>query len=262
MLFIGAGVSMSVQWTEGGEAKRGPSWSELVDQAAIELGFSDPALLRVRGEPLQILEYFRIEKSSFQPLNNWLVTTMRPPDDAIRQSVILNEIVRMERCRLIYTTNYDDFLERAFRLGGRPHQSVAKEEDMLRSGAGTCEIVKFHGDLNHQDKMVLSEFDYQERLTLSTDMDYRLRADLLNRFCLFIGYSFSDWNVSYLFRLMNDQFSSLPRSDSGRRAAIIVADPSDFERKLFRKRNIEVLPVRGETITKDIAEILQGIRHD
>jgi len=85
--FIGAGVSMSVVWDQGGETKRGPSWKELVDQAARRLGFDDPELLRVRGTDLQILEYFKIKKhGEFASLTNWLFAEMRPPDDALKNS--------------------------------------------------------------------------------------------------------------------------------------------------------------------------------
>ena len=80
--FIGAGVSTSVHWTDGsGAHKRGPSWEELVNQAAKKLGFDDPRLLRVRGGDLQILEYFGIKRhGEFAGLANWLAREMNPPD--------------------------------------------------------------------------------------------------------------------------------------------------------------------------------------
>jgi hypothetical protein len=73
---------------------------------------------------------------------------------------------------------------------------------------------------------------------------------------LFIGYSFRDWNVSYLFRLINEQFGPLPQAPTGRRAYIAVPDPSDFEYTLFRARNIEVIPIRGDHMPGDIAALL------
>ena len=71
--FVGAGASMNVNWRGlDGRDLRGPSWDELVDQAARMLGVEEPELLRMRGSPLQILEYFRAKKGSFAPLTNWL----------------------------------------------------------------------------------------------------------------------------------------------------------------------------------------------
>jgi hypothetical protein len=258
--FVGAGASMSVAWSPD---KRGPSWKELVDQAAKKIGFDNPDLLRVRGTDLQILEYFRLKKhGSFTALTNWLVTEMSPPDEAIRLSRIHTELVELDRCRLFYTTNYDDFIERAFQLAGRSYRRIALEADIATShhDTGASDIVKFHGDLETPTRMVLSESDYERRLTLEDEMDHRFRSDLLGRVVLFIGYSFRDWNVSYLFTLINNRFKQLPGSPSGRRAYITVTDPSDFEYELFRGRNIEVIPISGKNQAAGIAELLEYLR--
>jgi len=123
-----------------------------------------------------------------------------------------------------------------------------------------CEVVKFHGDFEYPQYMVLSESDYEKRLTLETAMDYRLRSDLLGRVVLFLGYSFRDANVSYLFRRVNASFSKLPGSPTGRRAYITVTDPSDFEIELFRDRNIEVIAISGRDQTSDIASLLDEMK--
>ncbi|HXJ15538.1 MAG TPA: SIR2 family protein [Candidatus Limnocylindrales bacterium] len=260
--FIGAGVSMSVTWERDHVQKRGPSWTELVNEAGRRIGFDDPSLLRVRGTDLQILEYFRIkEHGSFYGLTNWLVTEMRPPNEALERSPIHAQLAQLRLCKLFYTTNYDDFIERSFALLGRKFRRVAIEAHMTTPEApDTCDIVKFHGDLESPEEMVLSERDYERRLKLDTVMDVRFRADLLARAVLFIGYSFRDWNVSYLFRLINENFKGLPESPSGRRAYITVADPSDFEVRLFRERNIEVIPISGRRQATDIAALLQEMR--
>jgi len=252
---------MSVAWDDAGQDRRGPSWRELVDEAARKIGFRKPTLLRFRGTDLQILEYFRIKQhDNFALLTNWLLTTMKPPDDALKASRIHEELAALQLCRLFYTTNFDDFIERAFRLHGRPCTVVVIEEHMGRSG-DSAEIIKFHGDFNHPTQMVISESHYEERLSLKSPMDYRLRADLLNRALLFIGYSFRDPNVSYLFSLINREFGrGLRDTSSGRRAFIIVAEPSDFEMQLFRARNIQVVPVSSGRMTEDVADLLKEIR--
>jgi hypothetical protein len=170
----------------------------------------------------------------------------------------------MENCSLFYTTNYDNFLERSFTLHGRRCKRVVTEADLGSRPFPTpnshCEVVKFHGDLDFPDEMVISESHYERRMKLETTMDFRLRSDVLGRALLFIGYGFRDWNVSYLFRLVNDQFKRLPESDSGRRAYIVVADPSDFEVRLFRSRNIGVIGIEGSDRTTGVTEILEAIR--
>ncbi|TKB75099.1 MAG: SIR2 family protein [Nitrospira sp.] len=251
---------MSVEWKVGSESKRGPSWEELVNQAARELGFGIPDLLRVRGTDIQILEYFKIKKAGeTQLLKNWLLRSMQPPDKALRLSPIHRELAKLKKCNLFYTTNFDDLIERAFDIHRRRYRSVAVESDMGNERS-ICEIIKFHGDLNHPSEMVLSESDYERRLSLSSAMDYRLRGDILGRVLLFMGYSFRDVNVSYLFRLITDQFKSLLGAQSGRRAYIVVPEPSDFEIELFGARNIAVIPVSSLNQTQNVADLLKALR--
>ena len=261
MPFVGAGVSMSVGWTNTDcERTRGPSWGELVGKATELLGFETPDLARVRGTDLQILEYFKRKKADqIAKLTNWLSKSMDPPDDALRASKIHKELALLEKCSLFYTTNFDNFLERSFDLNKRAHAVIAVEKQMGGASPG-CQVMKFHGDLDHPDQIVLTESDYERRLSLSAPMDYRLRADLLGRVLLFLGYSFRDPNVSYLFRLFTDHFREQKGTLKGKRAYIVVPDPSDFEYELFNARNIQVIPVTGGSIDDDIVTLLSEMR--
>ena len=226
--FIGAGASMAVQWVQDGGIKRGPSWAELVNEAVKLVGVGDPELLRLRGTDLQILEYLRDRLDTIQPLINWLHTNMQPEDAAIKNSVLHRELAALERCNLYYTTNYDNFLERSLQLAGRTVTRVASEHDLSELPTDV-QLVKFHGDFDRPETMVLSESDYERRMRLEGVLDLKLRSDVLGRALLFVGYSFRDANVAYLFRLMTDRFKDLPQSFAGKRAYIIYPNPSDFE---------------------------------
>jgi hypothetical protein len=258
--FVGAGASITVHWKgPDGKDRRGPSWRELVDQAAKKLGFDNAAMLRVRGSDLQILEYFGIKKhGEFASLASWLSREMNPSDGELKDSAIHKALAALDNCDKIYTTNYDDFLERAISLHGRGCNTVVVEADMGKPvPPGAVQVVKFHGDLDYPSHMVVSDRHYEERLRLNTPMDWRFQADLLGRVVLFIGYSFKDWNVAYLFRLINDTFNERQGSIKGTRAYITVADPSDFERELFHARNMEVIAIRGEHQTDDVVSLLE-----
>lgn len=250
--FVGAGVSMSV-------ASKGPSWSELVGQAALDLGFQNPDMARVRGTDLQILEYYKHKHSGqIAKITNWLVKRMDLQDEDLSKSLVLSSLADLDKCAVFYTTNYDDYLERALRLANRSVNVVAVESEM--GGANTdVEVVKFHGDWDHPSKIVLTESDYESRLRLEDPLDLRLRSDLLGRTLLFVGYSFRDPNVSYLFRLFTEG-RALDGGAPGPRAYIIVADPSDFEYTLFSSRGIDVVPVSGLDLTAETADVLQQLR--
>lgn len=258
--FVGAGASMSVSWKVRGTKKRGPSWGELVEEATRQLGFEDVDLARVRGTDLQILEYFKIKnQGETAKLTNWISREVNPPDSALRNSPIHSELAKLSQCRVFYTTNFDNFIERSFRLAGRPCAVVAVEAHMAE-GQEACQIVKFHGDLDYPGQIVLTESEYERRLKLETELDLRLRSDLLGRVVLFLGYSFRDPNVSYLFRLFSDQFWDRHGALVGCRAYIAVPDPSDFELELFEARRMSVISIDGSRITEEVATLLAEMR--
>lgn len=253
--FIGAGASMSVAWQDG--QKRGPSWREMVNKAAELIGADSAELLRVRGTDLQILEYFRIKQGSLAKLTNWLSNEFSAATDAdILQSPIHRALAELDLCSVLYTTNYDNFLERALIKSGRGVHVTASELSMGHDRS-LVEVVKFHGDFDNPDQMVLSESHYMNRMRLESPMDFKLRSDILGRAVLFIGYSFRDPNVDYIFHLVNQLFDQLPDSGSGKRAYIVLPDPSEFERVLFHNRNIEVIPVNSQDISARVADMLK-----
>jgi len=251
---------MAVNWEDGeGIIKRGPSWEELVDQAARLVGANEPALLRVRGSDLQILEYVKAKKDGMQPLINWLNKNMEPPDGALSSSKIHTALTALENCKLFYTTNYDNFLERALTLSNRDVITVSSEYELSQSLHEKTQVVKFHGDFNRPDAMVLTESDYDRRMMFEDALDFKMRSDVLGNVILFIGYSFNDANVAYLFRRLNDIFGELPQSFVGKRAYIAYSNPSDFERRLFHARNIEVISIDGNKREEDIVGLLEGM---
>lgn len=258
--FVGAGASMSMTWLspDGLNTLRGPSWTELVDEACRQLGYKDPELLRYRGTDLQILEFFEQKKGNFAPLTNWLVRRFDVTNEAIEASAVHIALSNLSESTKFYTTNYDDLLERALRLSGRMVKVVAGERDM-GSNDKLTEVVKFHGDFDNPAAMVFSEGHYYGRLRLDSPLDFKLRSDLLNRVALFVGYSFRDLNVGFLFNLLNEMLKTLPDSDTGKRAYIVVNNPSDFEYTLFKKRNIEIIPTYGDDRTATLAEILDEV---
>jgi SIR2-like domain len=257
--FVGAGASMSVSWGRD-QTLRGPAWEDMVNQASSILGSGEPELLRCRGSGLQILEYFKIMKGGFAPLTNWLsLQFSEATDDDILKSPIHSQLVQLDLCGVFYTTNYDDFIERALRKSGR-RTHITSSELNVSHDRSFVEVVKFHGDFNSPEQMVFSESQYMDRMRLESPMDFKLRADILGRAVLFIGYSFRDPNVNYVFHIVNRLFSDLPDSASGRRAYIVLPEPSEFERRLFHARNIEVIPINADAIAENTGAILHEMR--
>ena len=199
-------------------------------------------------------------RGGFAPLTNWLSTEFsHAKDEDILKCPIHRSLANLDRCRIFYTTNYDNFIERALTASGRTCHVTSSELNINHDRA-IEEVVKFHGDFNDPENMVFSESQYFERMRFENAMDFKLRSDILGRAVLFLGYSFNDPNVNYLFHLVNQIFKNLPDSYSGRRAYIVLPEPSEFERRLFHLRNIEFIPILAIEQSASLANLLDEMR--
>ncbi len=72
----------------------------------------------------------------------------------------------MDRCSLFYTTNYDSFVERSFSPFGGGHVVRLQSRGRWNARGDAAEIIKFHGDFDNPDVMVLTESDYEKRLVI------------------------------------------------------------------------------------------------
>ena len=105
----------------------------------------------------------------------------------------------------IYTTNYDHWLEAIYEARKRPYRKIVSITDLAHPRDDRTEIIKFHGDFDAEEQMVLTETSYFQRMAFEAPLDIRLRADSLARPVLFLGYSLQDVNIRYLlFRLQED----------------------------------------------------------
>jgi hypothetical protein len=123
-------------------------------------------------------------------------------------------LVRLaEHVPAIYTTNFDDLLERSFAAAGKGYQVVAEARDLHEwrfdevDGAFVPRfpIYKLHGSLDRPETLVLGESDFQRRAGLASHpIDLRFCSDVVGREVLLLGYSFSDPNVRWLWTKLRD----------------------------------------------------------
>jgi SIR2-like domain len=93
----------------------------------------------------------------------------------------------------VYTTNFDLLLEAAYAASGRPFRSLVGELQLpFHAGQTATSIVKMHGDLRHEEHIVLTRKDYDQFLDAYPVVATHLSAMLITRTPLFIGYSLTD----------------------------------------------------------------------
>lgn len=229
VLFVGAGVSRNLGL---------PSWNDLVKHLAQELDY-DPEIFATHGDYLALAEYFQLEKGTIGSLRSWMDRTWHSEID-IGRSDIHNLIVELD-FPIIYTTNYDTWLERAYAAHSKAYIKVANVGDIGKTRDGATQIVKFHGDLEDDASIVLTESSYFTRLDLESPLDIKLRSDLLGRSVLFIGYSLSDINIRYILFKLNRQWLSSPFSGARPKSFIFLSRPNPIQERLLTHRGIDAI---------------------
>ena len=188
VLFVGAGVSMSVGL---------PSWKKLTGHMLKGLRLDASVLDDADVTYQTIAECYRLEHGSLDELCEWMRQNWRVSRERIGRSDLHRLIVGLD-FPVIYTTNYDSNLEIAYEVYGKAYAKISQAKDLASAPAGTTQIIKYHGDFDHDDTLVLTETDYYNRLSFDSPLDVRFRSDALGATVLFIGYSMSDLNIRLL----------------------------------------------------------------
>jgi hypothetical protein len=234
ILFAGAGLSMAVGL---------PSWSELTAHMRAELEL-DEEDLRKETSYQTLAEYYRLTRGSIGPLRSWMDRTWSVAEEKVKESRVHDLVVELD-FPLIYTTNYDNNLEVAFRLKDRPYVKVANARDIASTVEGTPQIVKFHGDFEDDESLVLAETDYFDRLAFESPLDIKFRADALGRTLLFIGYSLSDLNIRLLLHRLWQIWRRSGRDKDRPRSYIFMPRPDPVQQAVLSQWGLTVLT--GET---------------
>lgn len=192
ILFAGAGLSMAVGL---------PSWRDLMEQMGAELGVDSDELAGFEPSFQTLAEYYRLRLGSIGPLRSWMDRKWTVSEKMVKESEVHKLIVELD-FPILYTTNFDRNLEAAFRAYGRDYVKVSNTRDIANLRDGLPQIIKFHGDFDDDQSLVLAESEYLERLNFDSPLDIKFRADALGRTILFVGYSMSDMNIRLvLYRL-------------------------------------------------------------
>lgn len=252
ILFVGGGISQNLGL---------PDFSELVRHIAGEMGFEDQAY-EIADYSI-VAEAYLARHGRLGALRSWMDTTWHPTTIDVTKSAIHNLIVDLG-FPIIYTTNYDRWLEAAFDARGKPYQKIASMADLAHVRPDATQIIKFHGDFEDDESLVLTETSYFQRMNFESPLDIRLRADCLASPILFLGYSLHDINTRFLlFRLQELWKNSV---DAGQRplSYIFMTRTNAAQEIVLRSRGVEPIVWEsddpGSTTEEFLRELDRAVR--
>ena len=200
--FIGAGFSKNLNL---------PTLDDLINIMAKDLQWS-PDILKLQGDFYQIAQFYYAHFNGISSLRSKLDNIFNSSEIDIEKSVIHSLLIKLN-APIIYTTNWDNWIENAYESARQRVQVIRSINEIINIKADVTQIVKFHGDFkNNDDDLVFTEESYFQRLNFESPLDI-LRADLLGKSVIFIGYNFNDINVRFLWyklvKLIEKSYSRL-----------------------------------------------------
>jgi hypothetical protein len=197
--FIGAGFSLNARMSNG---KVMPDWKDLTQQLAgmsgVDAMLGGPAVAsafeRQFGR-VQLIESIRkaLHPHDSEPGSAHFAFGQLPFDT-------------------IYTTNFDLLLESAFVALKKPFRSIVGELQMpFHGGSIISTIIKMHGDLRHEEHIVVTSQDYDRYLTDYPVIATHLSAQLITKTGLFIGYSLTDPDFTNIRRIIRSRLGKFER---------------------------------------------------
>jgi hypothetical protein len=180
-LFAGAGLSRPAGFVD---------WKTLLAQIVVELKL-DPQT----DDLVAAAQYHVNELGSRGRLNQILIDEFTKDALPTRN----HELIARLPINTIWTTNYDHLIEEAFRNEKKRIDVKHRQDQLAVTKPGhDVTLFKMHGDAELPAEAVLVREDYETYHQTRRLFSYRLQGDLVSKTFLFIGFSFTDPNMSYV----------------------------------------------------------------
>lgn len=113
---------------------------------------------------------------------------------------------------VIWTTNYDDLIEKAFDNVQKIVDVKSRNEHLSNTLANReCILYKMHGDKNNPNDAILIKDDYERYYKAHKQFLSALTGDLISKTFLFVGFSFQDPNLDYILSRIRVDYEENPR---------------------------------------------------
>lgn len=248
ILFVGAGVSKNINL---------PLFSELITEVAKMSGY-DPEVFKTLSNYQSLVEYYQIKRKGIGDLRSFMdVQWHKQNIDILDKTTIYKNIVELD-FPIIYTTNYDNWLERAFNHYQKEFVKIVGVKDFVEINNNATQIIKFHGDFSDDKSIVLTESSYFDRLDFSSPLDIKLQSDMLGMTILYIGYSLEDVNMRFLLYKLSKIWEK--HKDIRPKSYIFLTRPNEVEETILQSRGITPIVSDFDDPKQGLTDFLERLR--
>ncbi len=158
----------------------------------------------------------------------------------------------------VFTANYDDLLEEAFKQARVQRRPVITDGDipLMRRGGNVVNLVKLYGDLEQPKTVVLDRESYERFFTERPQMVKLLEVELARSTILYLGWSHQDPHFNLLFGQLLHHYGSMMRPGYAVMFGVTEAQRAELQRKGIHVIKLPAAGDRTATLAAWLAELL------
>lgn len=253
-IFAGAGLSVPSGCV---------NWKDLLREIAEELQLD----IDKESDLVTIAQYYYNKNGNNRTILNDIIknTFQTGKSPNINHSILASLPIS-----IYWTTNYDKLIERSLDNKGKIYDTKTCCANLTTTLKGREVVIyKMHGDVDHPEDSVLIRDDYELYHHNKAPFISALSGDLMTKTFLFIGFSFTDPNFSYICSQLRTNLKDNMREHYCFLKDLIESDFGDHNEYEYAKRKLSYFVddlkrfnIKTILIKKyeEITEILQSIR--
>lgn len=190
-VFLGAGMSKAAGFVD---------WRGLLADLAEELGLK----ISEENDLISVAQFHKNKNNNRNKINEKIVGEFTDNDVETEN----HRIIARLPFNTIWTTNYDDLIEDAHTKIGKKIDIKRNIDDLfINKGNRSNILYKMHGDKDQANDAVLLKEDYERYYYTHEPFISILNSELISKSFLFVGFSFTDPNVNYIFGRLTHRYS-------------------------------------------------------
>lgn len=194
-IFLGSGLSSLAGY---------PSWTALLQEEAKNIKLD---VARETNDLPTLAQYIENVKKR-KTLNDKIRNTFSNKKEITETHRILSSLPITQ----YWTTNYDALIEDTFEYRNIKSIVYSDERDLTKKqGDSKVFIFKMHGTYTNPNRAIITKTDYEKYFSTHEMFLAHFKTSLSAKTFLFIGYSFSDINISYVLSRIKNIYKAYRR---------------------------------------------------
>lgn len=190
-IFLGAGMSKAAGFVD---------WKGLLKDLATELGLK----IEDESDLISVAQFHKNKNNNRNKIDEKIVNEFTDSDVETEN----HRIIARLPFKTIWTTNYDDLIEDAHKKIYKKVDVKSEVDDLfINQDNRACILYKMHGDKDKPWLAVLLKEDYEKYYYTHEPFISILNSELISKSFLFVGFSFTDPNINYIFGRLTHRYS-------------------------------------------------------